>query len=241
MRIKVILCIAIIIIFVTGIIICIRLIVNEFSPAKEVAIKLQTLAHIEPGKYPRESMISGILWHSEFTSLHLSLSNITGEDFRDVDVILEPDVSIAAISQVSSLQGVSLIGDATKEQIEIDGNFLNMPFAHIKETGENIHLAQVLTPQYRIRCQLIPKHSDVQLLLAVSEIDQKPGTTIYASLVIEDKITKKKKFVIFVPKVDLNRVIYIKKIPIKIRVYGTYNVKSESKKIDEVIDIKQLD
>ena len=211
--------------------------------AKPSLSGLQVLTLIDASQHPPGSVVSGIKWRPGFTALRVSLSNPTDEDFKEVDVVLEPNEPIAAIGQVSTVAGVSLIGDITKEQVYIDGTLLTMPLATIKEidgTVNTIPLSQVLTSQYRVRCPLLPKNSDLQLLIAIAEANEKPPPgVLYFGMSRENKQGITDKRIIFVPMGDLDRVVFTPKLPTKIRVHGAYLVNLSSKTIDTTVDIKR--
>lgn len=188
----------------------------------------EVLAYIRPGEYPPKTIIGGIEWIPEFTDLRVALSNPTTDtDYEDIDITIEPDEPIVKISQISSVSGVSFIGDVTKEIVEVEGVLVTRPdLTKTNPDGSvtNVPIVQIFTPKYRVRCQTIPKLSSIELVLAIS----RPAG---------HKKDARFKEIIYVPIENYSRGNFERTRPTKIRIIGTYKATYRQRKIDETIAI----
>lgn len=174
-----------------------------------VTTPLEVFPSVRPGVYPPGTVIADIKWIPEFTDLRVALSNPTGSDYEKIDIVLAPDQPIAKIGQVSTIPGVSFIGDATREQVDIGGVIVMRPdLTRTDADGRitNIPIVQFLAPRYRVRCKEIPKYSSVELTLAICGFERDKGA-------------------------------YTRRRPTKIRVNGTYTAAFRERTIDETIVI----
>lgn len=201
---------------------------------------LDVLAHIRAGEYPPGTVMAGIEWVPEFTELRVALVNPTDMDYERVDLFLDPDESIAKIGQVSTVAGVSFIGDVTKEESDIGGVYALIPEIQVKDQGGrviNIPIAQILAPRYRIKCQTITKKSSVQLILAITKLGKKQNVKIYPFAPAKYDGDTSLPPTIFVSRDDSSRVTYERIRPTKIRIQGTYTAASRERSIDETVMI----
>lgn len=135
---------------------------------------LEVMAMLQPGEYPLGGTVGQLKWASGMTDLRLVLHNPGDVDYDDVDVVVEPSSPIVHIEQRSTVPGVVFIGDVTKEVVDIGGVIAMSPNLLLtNQMGSSaIPLRQLATPRYRIRCQRIPKHASVEIMVVTADIDQ---------------------------------------------------------------------
>jgi hypothetical protein len=190
-----------------------------------MSVPLKVSASIYPGRHSPGITIAGIKWHTEFTDLRVSLINPTDNDYRDIDVVFEPDEPIVSIGQVSTVYGVSFIGDTTKERTGMGGV---LAATKLNEAGDEIDIpmTQVSTPNYRVRCQSIPHNSAVELVLAIASC---PGPS-YAWRIL----------IVLIPSTEYDKVVFIHKVPSSIKISGTYMAGKPLRRqsIDETMPVR---
>jgi hypothetical protein len=123
-----------------------------------------TGASYEPG-----SVVSGIPWSSQFTDIHVDVSNLTDYDYSQLDLLIKPKEPVVAFATIAPSPNASL----TREMnplVSSDFQLLN------PKTGSRIDLPVewfASTGGVRLRCDSLPAQSVVRVLLAVANIDQK--------------------------------------------------------------------
>ncbi|MDH5741581.1 MAG: hypothetical protein OEY77_14765 [Nitrospira sp.] len=121
---------------------------------------LELSAHSESSEHPGGVAVDGILWSAKFTDLRIDIINPTKFDYQNIDLLIIPDAAITAATQVTKLQGVSVWRVDHAEIATEVGN---------TQTGERVNLPYVsiaTTFGYRVRCELLPSETHIQLLLA---------------------------------------------------------------------------
>lgn len=202
---------------------------------------LETYASIYLPEHAKGTIVGGITWREGFTDLRVSLVNSTDTDYSSVDLVIEPNEPIVSIGQISNIPGVSFIGDVTKEQIGMgDATVRDFTLGLKDKLTKKIidpSAIQVSSPLYRVRCQLIPKKGgNVRLILAIAGLKcPQPGG---CNGVFFRTPNGRMHMFLVVPKSDLEKVIFIRKIPSEVHIVGTYMVGSRSKSIDTIVKIQ---
>jgi hypothetical protein len=129
------------------------------------------------GDYSPGTVIAGIPWNSHFTDLRVWIKNPTDNDYRDVDLAVQPDQwnYKAAIleentgCQLISLGGNSLLvapngkGGATSMTAHYEGN-------HFEAGDDAGDVFEHLITQggYRLICPKLPAHFAIQIVFALA-------------------------------------------------------------------------
>ncbi len=135
---------------------------------------------MEPGvlvnnaEFPAGTVLGGIRWSNRFTELRIIFNNNSSADYRDLDFRLAPDEPIAAATQITNLPDVSFSAAA---KLSIRQEFVQ------GATSKRIANPLVLIATsggYRMRCKLLPRASQLEILLAVARVVDfpKPGQKI---------------------------------------------------------------
>jgi hypothetical protein len=213
-----------------GIVIVLCLLTEFSTGVVFVNAPLNTMVSIHRTTYAPGTIIAGIKWRSEFTDLRMSLSNNTENDYREVDLYIEPNEPIALIGQLSTVPGVSLMGDLTKEQVEVGGMTFGPPGLGSVLLGEdgrplsvpiNIPLTQASAPRYRVRCQSIIKKSGIELVLAIAGVDCNNTQCLKITWISDDSSLKIPSPTL-IPSTDYNKDIFVRRQPSQVKIYGTY-------------------
>ncbi|MFA5786969.1 MAG: hypothetical protein WDA71_08340 [Actinomycetota bacterium] len=192
---------------------------------------IKVVASTDSAVYPEGMEIAGIKWIPEYTKLRVGLINTTRDtDYKDIDFTIEPDKPIAKIGQLSSVPGVSFLGDIGKDTVDIGGRLVTHAELIIKfsdNSVRNIPVNQLLARSYRVRCESIPRGSSLELVLAIAE--PKISGFLGKSRIVE---------------YDLGfggrQNIYKRAIPTKLRINGTYTASYRQRYLDEIVNIKNF-
>lgn len=125
------------------------------------------------GEYGPGTSPAGAPWRPDVTYVRVGILNDTNFDLTDADLTLSSDRSIVSLAQLSTLPDVVFHGDATKEEVNIGTIHVYDPSLSIQLNGHivSIPLQQLATPQYRIICPRITKHSSADFIVAIATFD----------------------------------------------------------------------
>jgi hypothetical protein len=128
--------------------------------ATEVKIK----AHYMTQVYSSGTVIGNVIFGPEYTDFRVTIENPTDGDYRDLDLTVTTDLSILAGGQLAPFPVVTFIDPEMvhTEQLDADG----------------VSVVHVLMPRHgfrgvkdaRMRCEILPKHASVELVLAVTKV-----------------------------------------------------------------------
>ena len=109
--------------------------------------------------------VMGIDWQAEFGDVRIKLGNPTDYDYASIDAVLDVDGhSVVKVAQITSLDGVMLFPESDNpspviiaEGTDREGKQVRLPII-----GRS-----VFTSRYRIRCETIPRRSELLLVAAI--------------------------------------------------------------------------
>ena len=118
---------------------------------------LEVAAVSTPAPYKVGEDVFGIAWEQGMTELRLVIHNRTTYDYDDVDISFRPDVPTRKVVQITKFPDISFMLTPGSDRSE----------AEIVQI--NNHAADVYASQagFRMRCPKIPKHSTVEVLVAL--------------------------------------------------------------------------
>jgi len=139
---------------------------------------LDALAYVLPVDSKSRTVISGIPWDPHLTDLRVSLTNLSGDEYRDLDVLLEPDhwVYKAAIEPdaPSECQLIPNEGmDTIKATVNVKAGISSVTMvpdglgSDIYDSAGDLLLTIASGNGYRLRCSTFPARSTVHMVLAL--------------------------------------------------------------------------
>lgn len=201
-----------------------------------VSVPMKAAAVLSQAEYPPGSIVGGIKWDPEVSDLRLFLENPTNKNYESVDLIFEFSLPvIVGISYPGSLSGVSLIGDVTKEQIDIGGVIARRPELILDSQGRKVSLppVQLATSQYRCRIDRLPGKTAAEIVIAIAQVDQSRTSQVSALMPMEDPQGPTGPGVLLGPQAQ--QVFYKRAHPSQVAVRGTYLASYRKHSIDERI------
>jgi hypothetical protein len=136
-----------------------------FSP------QLEVVAHSDRGDYKAGEVIDGISWKPGYSELRVAITNHSGRDYENLDMQILPDAWINEEIQTSHITGCSFPESE---------NGLMSAVAHGTDPVTGKPFDQLLTKGphnlgVRVRCEKLPNHSSLQILIATIKPDPKSG------------------------------------------------------------------
>jgi hypothetical protein len=120
------------------------------------------------GAYRVGTVVNGIPWSSKFNDIHLTLPNPSDYDYTDLDLIVTPAQPVVAAPMVMNEPVCSV----TREMFPVTSFNLQL-WHHETGTREDIPIDWFLsTGGHRVRCALLPAHSNIEVLLVLANINQ---------------------------------------------------------------------
>jgi len=156
------------------------------GPSLRNALRLGTELISTP--YGDGTVFGGIKWQSNYVDVRLIVTNAANVSLDNIDMRVQLDTSLAAVSQLTTIPGVSIDSDQgpviplTLEGVDPAGKPVALPFA---PTGLQI------SPIYRIFCKQLPANRYIHLTLA--SVAMYPTTGRGASLRLPDKMFAAKR------------------------------------------------
>lgn len=118
----------------------------------------------DPGNYRPGTNVGGINWQAQYSDLRITLTNPIGYDYRDVDLSIYTDKH-AQISQITEIPSVSFFPQNTVPFVKLSddpkGDFPITPQRGMMQSSQI----------YRVLIDKLPKHSSVQLVLAIVNLN----------------------------------------------------------------------
>lgn len=134
--------------------------------------------------YAFGTILGGIKWSSEFRDLRVIFENLTDDDYQDLDVTIRPDfpdITIAAIGQISNIPNVTFFNPVMQAYLKPNGTpdvKFDKTTGHTQgDTFKFVAQGNGFTPlrvypnHYRIRCDKLPHHMILEITLAVHKKD----------------------------------------------------------------------
>lgn len=124
------------------------------------------------GAYQPGSIVNGIPWSSKFRDIHVTIANDSEYDYTQLTFLLRPKHSVIAASLVTTLAKVSVSRENPMTSFDLQlwhrqtGVRTDIPVDWVASTGG-----------FRIRADVLPSHSHIEVLLAVADINQKKVKT----------------------------------------------------------------
>jgi hypothetical protein len=112
--------------------------------------------------YAPGTKLGGIYWIPEYSEMRTVIGNETDNDYSDIDLAILPDEPIAEIDQISNVPNVSvspLTPFLENPQLQTTSG-VGLPMNLIASTGG-----------YRLRCDELPSHASIELVVAIGNID----------------------------------------------------------------------
>jgi hypothetical protein len=158
-------------IVVVSIVICLLAVFTVRVVLIRAPIRFHTLTTDIDYSTPGVTAPAGIAWRPFFSELDLSITNPNGDNYSDVDVLVRPDLPIAAIAQLSDLPNVSfenaygLNARVTLEEKQTNKLMMSMDLL-ATDAG------------YKIHCGVIPPNSSLTLVMAIVDVDRTEARTV---------------------------------------------------------------
>jgi hypothetical protein len=127
---------------------------------------LITSSIVTPNTYATGAEISGVKFLPPWTDARINLENQSGRNYEDVEVRVSSDMNIEGIGQISSISGVDFVGHkplGELQQRDSQGKIMS-----------SVPLFQP-TSEATIRIKTFPKHSTLELIVALSRQASDPG------------------------------------------------------------------
>lgn len=115
-------------------------------------------------EYESGADIHGIKWKKPYTELNLIVTNPTDGNYDDVDIVVTPDMPVAAISQLSNLSDVSFE--------DYFGVVLRLTVQDLSTTVKTPLDFIATDAGYRIHCGRIPPQSSLRIIMAIVNVKE---------------------------------------------------------------------
>jgi hypothetical protein len=180
-----------------------------------VAAPLEVIADLAIGQYPTGTVVDGIQWDSQCTEVKVIVWNRSDSDYEAFDAFLQPDKPIVAAAPIADIPEVHVIlPNPVTSMVETRGGFvggIQVAIPGPDGKPENVPLKWGTYLRCRIQCQIIPRGSSTTISLVTAELGKlsKPG----------------------------ERQSFVREVPTKLHLYGTYRARYKTWIIDKIIPI----
>ncbi len=116
-------------------------------------------------RQPDGVVIGGIPWSDKYREVHVRIANNSDMDIQAIDLVIRPDQPVAAVGEVTSLDGVSF---APYSQPSVNPQW-------VEATGERMAIPVVplaASRGYRLRCNVLPKRSHLEMVMAAVTVNE---------------------------------------------------------------------
>ena len=145
------------------------------SPHQLSETPLAITSKVTPYVYARGAGVGGVHFLPEFTDTRVFIENSSDIDYESSDLYISTDMNIQGYGQVSAFEGVIFILESSPEMAIVD------------KQGHTTGVFQALPgplDKVRVRCATIPKHSSIELVIALATLNSmeggKPPARLYA-------------------------------------------------------------
>lgn len=124
-------------------------------------------------QYPSNTKLGNIQWSSRYSELRVFLKNPTEYDYENINVIVQPDKPVVAVTQITPVEGVSEEANAPSNHMEK----IQLP------SGGSTVIPLILVATnsgYRIRCSKLSPKQHIELLFAIADVDMEATPTTAA-------------------------------------------------------------
>jgi hypothetical protein len=125
---------------------------------------LAVSAMMTDAEYPAGTTIAGIAWRPEFTEVQVWLTNTSNRAYEDLNILLRPSSPVAAIAQLTTIGGVSF-----EDKNAFTVHMADINLGTQKKTAISLDLLAT-DAGYRIRCDHVPAHTVVKVVLALADM-----------------------------------------------------------------------
>jgi hypothetical protein len=119
------------------------------------------------GYYDSGTNVGGIQWKPQYTDVRLALVNRSETDYKNLEVSIVPaesGIAVAELGQITNVPNVSFIGHKFETKFsltKVDGGFV--------QKFSSLDRPSILGK--RIRCENLPKHDLLQIVIALVTVD----------------------------------------------------------------------
>lgn len=143
---------------------------------------LKALTYTRPGNYSSGVEIGGIPWNQHFTDLRVVITNVTADDYRNVDILLKPDTWTHRAAIVTNPSECELLAVSNIMDIHVADNgkgggtsvtaTLNGSGLDVYDNVGDITTTFASEGGYRLRCATLPSQYTIQIVFAL--VDANP-------------------------------------------------------------------
>jgi hypothetical protein len=137
-------------------------------------------AIITDAPYPAGTNIAGISFRPEFTELRLLIKNPTTMDYKNLNIVIQPTVPVAAIAQLTNVSGVSFE----------DKNGVSARMTVYPGPGKATAVPQSLLATdvgYRMRCERLLSGQSITVIIALADMKTPPPSSLTLDDVLHNK------------------------------------------------------
>jgi hypothetical protein len=116
--------------------------------------------------YDPGTVVGGITWKAPYRELRFTMANQSNEDFRNLDLVIKPDQPVVDFRQKSGIANVQ-IDWADPNNLELLG------IRRDSTKGGNVATRLASTCGVRLRCDAIPSHSVLELVMATATVNER--------------------------------------------------------------------
>jgi hypothetical protein len=191
-----------------------------------------TAAEREPG-----ALLAGIPWSPNYTEVHVAAANSSRKNYEAVDLVIQPDQPIACVGQETNINNVSiLVPYDLRASLEIaDGDMRKRTAMSIVPVASGLG--------YRVRCDVLPSHSRLDIVLAVVTVNDKPADQEVDKLLRIDLSDDKKRVLgsIWYAHHDHSQRIFGRKPTVKnVIITGTFIASGRENSVSSSLAVEDL-
>jgi hypothetical protein len=133
-------------------------------------------AYVVPSDYQSGTSIGGIRWHPNLTELRLTITNPSSEDYRDLDIVIQPDKwthSAAILGDAAGCFVLSVGGNAISSTIAGKSGKLTMSATRAGSKFDtydnlgNVYTTAATDGGHRLRCSEFPSGFTILIVFAL--------------------------------------------------------------------------
>jgi hypothetical protein len=130
---------------------------------------LNVAAFYNDAVYPPGTMNAGIGWRPDFGELRVHIANPSDRNYFDLDLLVQPDVPIAAVAQLTSVTEVSF-------QDRLGLNVTAMIVDISKRRKDGLPVSLVATDAgYRVRAGKLSRKTELKIVMATTGLRAQPA------------------------------------------------------------------
>lgn len=136
------------------------------------SVPLSEYAWSTGGAYQPGETVGGIQWSTKFNDIHVTIGNTSDYDYNQVDLLIKPPEPVLAATIVTPSSNASI----SRELFPMA--FFDLELWHHK-TGVRTDITIewfASTGGFRLRCDSLPRQSNIEVLMAIATPNQKTIT-----------------------------------------------------------------